>query len=56
MLWAFKKDGKIKYADFTETLTKVQKGVFVYFDPVLLHIQKESFDIDIQFKLCDICD
>lgn len=59
-----KKKTEIKCADFSEVLNKVQKGDFVYFDPpyVLLNeissftsYTKDGFDINMQFKLRDVC-
>ena len=59
------KKTEIKCADFTEILTKVKKGDFVYFDPPYVPLNetssftsytKEGFDIDMQFKLRDVCD
>ena len=56
---------EIKHADFSEILTKVQKGDFVYFDPPYVPLSETSsftsytkggFDIDMQFKLRDVCD
>lgn len=56
---------EIKYADFSEILTKVKKGDFVYFDPPYVPLNetssftsytKDGFDIDMQFKLRDVCD
>lgn len=56
---------EIKYADFSEILTKVKKGDFVYFDPPYVPLNetssftsytKDGFDIDMQFKLLDVCD
>ena len=56
---------EIKHADFSEILKKVKKGDFVYFDPPYVPLSetssftsytKEGFDIDMQFKLRDICD
>ena len=56
---------EIKCADFSEILTKVQKDDFVYFDPPYVPLNetssftsytKDGFDIDMQFKLRDICD
>ena len=55
----------IKCADFSEILTKVQKDDFVYFDPPYVPLNetssftsytKDGFDIDMQFKLRDVCD
>lgn len=59
------KKTEIVYADFSEILTKVQKGDFVYFDPPYVPLSetssftsytKDGFDIDMQFKLRDVCD
>ena len=59
------KNTEIKVADFSEILTKVQKGDFVYFDPPYVPLNdtssftsytKAGFDIDMQFKLRDVCD
>lgn len=59
------KETEIKCADFSEILNKVQKNDFVYFDPPYVPLNetssftsytKEGFDIDMQFKLRDICD
>lgn len=59
------KKTEIKCADFTEILTKVKKGDFVYFDPPYVPLNetssftsytKDGFDIDMQFKLRDVCD
>lgn len=56
---------EIRHADFSEILTKAQKGDFVYFDPPYVPLSetssftsytKDGFDIDMQFKLRDICD
>lgn len=56
---------EIKQADFSEILKKVKKGDFVYFDPPYVPLNetssftsytKEGFDIDMQFKLRDVCD
>ncbi len=56
---------EIKHADFSEILKKVTKGDFVYFDPPYVPLSetssftsytKEGFDIDMQFKLRDVCD
>lgn len=54
-----------KCADFSEILTKVRKGDFVYFDPPYVPLNetssftsytKDGFDIDMQFKLREVCD
>ena len=59
------KKTEIKCADFTEILAKVKKGDFVYFDPPYVPLNetssftsytKDGFDIDMQFKLRDVCD
>lgn len=59
------KKTEIKCADFTGILTKVKKGDFVYFDPPYVPLNetssftsytKDGFDIDMQFKLRDVCD
>ena len=59
------KNTEIKCADFSEILTKVKKGDFVYFDPPYVPLNetssftsytKDGFDMDMQFKLRDICD
>ena len=59
------KKTEIKYADFSEILTKVKKDDFVYFDPPYVPLNetssftsytKDGFDIDMQFKLRDVCD
>ena len=51
--------------DFSEILNKVQKGDFVYFDPPYVPLNetssftsytKDGFDLDMQFKLRDVCD
>ena len=56
---------EIKHADFSEILKKVKKGDFVYFDPPYVPLSetssftsytKDGFDMDMQFKLRDICD
>ena len=50
---------------FSEILNKVQKGDFVYFDPPYVPLNetssftsytKDGFDLDMQFKLRDVCD
>lgn len=55
---------EIKQADFSEVLKKVKKGDFVYFDPPYVPLSetssftsytKDGFDIDMQFKLRDVC-
>lgn len=59
------KDTEIECADFSKILDKVQKGDFVYFDPPYVPLNetssftsytKDGFDIDMQFKLRDVCD
>ena len=59
------KKTEIKCADFFEILNKVRKGDFVYFDPPYVPLNetssftsytKDGFDIDMQFKLRDVCD
>jgi DNA adenine methylase len=59
------KKTEIKCADFSEILNKVQKGDFVYFDPPYVPLNetssftsytKDGFNIDMQFKLKDVCD
>ena len=59
------KKTEIKCADFSEILTKVQKDDFVYFDPPYVPLNetssftsytKDGFDIDMQFKLRNVCD
>lgn len=59
------KKTEIKCADFSEILTKVKKGDFVYFDPPYVPLNetssftsytKDGFDINMQFKLRDVCD
>lgn len=56
---------EIKHADFSEILKKIKKGDFVYFDPPYVPLSetssftsytKDGFDIDMQFKLRDVCD
>lgn len=58
------KKTEIRYADFSEILNKVQKGDFVYFDPPYVPLTetssftsytKDGFDLDMQFKLRDVC-
>ncbi|MGN0031119.1 MAG: DNA adenine methylase [Candidatus Gastranaerophilaceae bacterium] len=55
---------EIKHADFSEILTKVQEGDFVYFDPPYVPLSetssftsytKDGFDLDMQIKLRDVC-
>jgi len=59
------KNTEINCADFSEILTKVKKGDFVYFDPPYVPLNetssftsytKDGFDIDMQFKLREVCD
>ena len=59
------KKTEIKNADFSEILTKVKKGDFVYFDPPYVPLNetssftsytKDGFDMDMQFKLREVCD
>lgn len=59
------KNTEIKCADFSEILTKVKKGDFVYFDPPYVPLNetssftsytKDRFDMDMQFKLREVCD
>lgn len=59
------KNTEIKCADFSEILRKVKKGDFVYFDPPYVPLNetssftsytKDGFDMDMQFKLRDVCD
>lgn len=56
---------EIRNADFSEILKKVKKGDFVYFDPPYVPLSetsgftsytKDGFDINMQFKLKDVCD
>lgn len=56
---------EIKHADFSEILKRVKKGDFVYFDPPYVPLSetssftsytKDGFDMDMQFKLRDVCD
>lgn len=56
---------EIKNADFSKILNHVKKGDFVYFDPPYAPINatssftsytKDGFNIDMQFKLRDVCD
>ena len=59
------KNTEIKCADFSEIMTKVKKGDFVYFDPPYVPLNetssftsytKDGFDMDMQFKLREVCD
>ena len=59
------KNTEICCADFSEILYKVKKGDFVYFDPPYVPLNetscftsytKDGFDLDMQFKLRDVCD
>lgn len=56
---------EIRNTDFSEILKYAQKGDFVYFDPPYVPLNetssftsytKEGFDLDMQFKLRDVCD
>ncbi len=56
---------EIRHADFSEILKKAKKGDFVYFDPPYVPLSetssftsytKDGFDLDMQFKLRDVCD
>lgn len=56
---------EIKHADFSEILKAVKKGDFAYFDPPYVPLSetssftsytKDGFDMDMQFKLRDVCD
>ncbi len=56
---------EIKHADFSDILKKVTKGDFVYFDPPYVPLNetssftsytKDGFNIDMQFKLREVCD
>jgi DNA adenine methylase len=56
---------EIKHSDFSAILEKVQKGDFVYFDPPYVPLNetssftsytKDGFDMDMQFKLKEVCD
>ena len=56
---------QIVNADFSEILNNVQRGDFAYFDPPYMPLNetssftsytKDGFDIDMQFKLRDVCD
>ena len=58
------KNTEIRHADFSEILKKVKKGDFVYLDPPYVPLSetssftlytKDGFDIDMQFKLRDVC-
>ncbi len=59
------KNTEIRCADFSEVLNKVEKADFVYFDPPYVPLNetssftsytKEGFDLDMQFKLREVCD
>ncbi len=59
------KNTEIKCADFSEILTKVKRGDFVYFDPPYVPLNetssftsytKDGFDMNMQFKLREVCD
>lgn len=56
---------EINCADFSTILDKVQKGDFVYFDPPYVPLNetssftsytKDGFELDMQFKLREVCD
>lgn len=56
---------EIRHADFSAILNRVQKGDFVYFDPPYVPLSetssftsytKDGFDMNMQFKLRDVCD
>lgn len=56
---------EIENADFSKILNHVKKGDFVYFDPPYAPLNatssftsytKDGFNIDMQFKLRDVCD
>lgn len=56
---------EIACADFSNILKKVKKGDFVYFDPPYVPLNdtssftsytKDGFDVDMQFKLRNVCD
>lgn len=56
---------QIKCADFRAILGEVKRGDFVYFDPPYVPLNetssftsytKDGFDMDMQFKLRDLCD
>ena len=56
---------EIRHADFSEILKKVKKGDFVYYDPPYVPLSetssftsytKDGFDLDMHFKLRDVCD
>ena len=59
------KKTEIICADFSEILNKVKNGDFVYFDPPYVPLNetssftsytKDGFNIDMQFKLKEVCD
>ena len=59
------KNTEICCGDFSEILNKVKKGDFVYFDPPYVPLNetssftsytKDGFDLDMQFKLKEVCD
>ena len=59
------KNTEIKCADFSKILSKVKKNDFVYLDPPYVPLNetssftsytKDGFDLDMQFKLQDVCD
>ena len=56
---------EIRHADFSAILNRVQKDDFVYFDPPYVPLSetssftsytKDGFDMNMQFKLRDVCD
>ena len=56
---------EIRHADYSEILNRVKKGDFVYFDPPYVPLSetssftsytKDGFDMNMQFKLRDVCD
>ncbi len=59
------KKTEIKCADFSAILEKVKKGDFIYFDPPYVPLNetsgftsytKDGFNLDMQFKLREVCD
>ena len=59
------KKTEIKHADFSEILNEVKEGDFVYLDPPYMPLNETSnftsytkygFNIDMQFKLKEVCD
>ena len=59
------KKTEIRHADFSDVLHYAKKGDFVYFDPPYLPLNetsnftsytKDGFDIDMHFRLRDVCD